>query len=127
MSTDDRQQGEFDRLLKAFHSAQERGDFEQAESFGLQCLVFASEEAERNPSESLRLVQEAHEHENAARWVQAEGAHRRALALAQAEGNKAMIFKAHDNLRSLYAICGTADQALQEAKAALEAARKTDR
>jgi tetratricopeptide (TPR) repeat protein len=48
------------------------------------------------------------------------------LALAQAEGNEAMIFKAHDDLRSLYAICGTADKALQEAQAALEAARKTD-
>ena len=126
MSTDDSQKGEFERLLKAFHSAQERGDFEQAESIGVQCLVFASEEAERNPTESLRLVQEAHEHEDAARWEQAEAAHRRALALAQAEGNEAMIFKAHDDLRSLYAICGTADKALQEARAVLEAARKTD-
>ncbi len=72
------------------------------------------------------MVQEAHEHEDAARWEQAEAAHRRALALAQAEGNEATIFKAHDDLRSLYAICGMADKALQEAQAALEAARKTD-
>jgi tetratricopeptide (TPR) repeat protein len=126
MSTDDSQEGEFERLLKAFRSAQESGDFEQAEFIGVQCLVFAAEEAERNPSESLRVAQEAHEHEAAARWEQAEAAHRRALALAQAEGNEAMIFKAHDDLRSLYAICGTADKALQEAQAALEAARKTD-
>ena len=126
MSTDDSQQGEFERLLKAFHSAQERGDFQQAESIGFQCLAFASEKTERNPSESVRLVQEAHEHEDAARWEQAEAAHRRALALAQAEGNEAMIFKAHDDLRSLYAICGMADKALQEAQATLEAARKTD-
>src|SRR6266849_8256287 len=110
MSTDDSQKGEFERLLKAFHSAQQRGDFEQAESIGVQCLVFAFEEAERNPSESLRLVQEAHEHEDAARWEQAEAAHRRALALAQAEGNQAIIFKAHDDLRSLYALCGTLDK-----------------
>src|SRR4030095_10852075 len=53
-----------------------------------------------------------------------EAAHRRALALAQAEGNAAMIFKAHDDLRGLYAICGTADKALQEAQAALEDARQ---
>ena len=126
MSADDSQKGEFERLLKAFHAAQERGDFEQAESIGVQCLVFASEDAERNPSESLRAVQEAHEHEDAARWEQAEAAHRRALALAQAEGNEAMIFKAHDDLRSLYAICGEPDKALHAAQAALEAARKTD-
>ena len=79
---DDSQECEFDRLLQAFHAAQERGDFEQAESIGMQCLVFTSEEAERNPNESLRLVQEAHEHEDAARWEQAEAAHRRASALA---------------------------------------------
>ena len=126
MNMDDNQKGEFEGLLKAFHEAQERGDFEQAESIGVECLVLATEEAERNPSESLRLVQEAREHEDAARWEQAEAAHRRALALAQAEGNEAMIFKAHDDLRSLYAICGMADKALQEAQAALEAARKTD-
>ena len=126
MSIDDSQKCEFGRLLQAFRTAQERGDFEQAESIGMQCLVFASEEAERNPNESLRLVQEAHEHEDAARWEQAEAAHRRALALAQAEGNEAMIFKAHDDLRSLYAICGAADKALQEAQAALQAARKSD-
>lgn len=126
MSMDDSQKGEFERLLKAFHSAQERGDFEEAESIGVQCLVFASEDAERNPSESLRLVQEAREYEGAARWEQAEAAHRRALALAQAEGNEVMIFKAHDDLRSLYAVCGKADQALHAAQAALEAARKTD-
>jgi tetratricopeptide (TPR) repeat protein len=121
---DDSQKDQFERLLKAFHEAQARGDFAQAESIGVQCLVFAAEEAARNPNESLRLVQEAHEHEDAARWEQAEAAHRRALALAEAEGNEGMIFKAHDDLRSLFAIRGMADKALQEAQAALAAARK---
>src|ERR1039457_4032104 len=122
---DDSQKDQFERLLKAFHEAQARGDFAQAESIGVQCLVFAAEEAARNPSASLRLVQEAHEHEDAARWEQAEAAHRRALALAEAEGNEGMIFKAHDDLRSLFAIRRMADKALQEAQAALAAARKT--
>ena len=126
MSTDDSQNDKFEQLLKAFHAAQESGDFEQAESIGAQCLVFAMEKAERNPSESLSLVQEAHEHEDAARWEQAEAAHRRVLALAEAEGNEAKIFKAHNHLRSLFAMRGAADKALQEAQAALEAARKTD-
>jgi hypothetical protein len=67
---DDSQKDQFERLLKAFHEAQARGDFAQAESIGIQCLVFAAEEAARNPSASLRLVQEAHEHEDAARWEQ---------------------------------------------------------
>lgn len=126
MSKDDSRTGEFSRLLQAFHAAQEGGDVKQAESIGVQCLLFAAEEAERKPSESLRLVEEAREHEDAARWEQAEAAHRRALALAEAEGSEAMIFKAHNDLSSLYAICGTADSALQEAQAAVEAARSTD-
>ena len=123
---DDSQKDQFERLLQAFHAAHERGDFAQAESIGVQCLAFAAEEAARNPSERLRLVKEPHEHEDAARWEQAEAAHRRALALAEAEDHEAMIFKAHDDLRRLFAIRGAADKALQEAQAALEAARKTN-
>jgi len=126
MRTDDNQKWEFEQLLKAFHAAQERGNFEQSESVAIQCLAFAAEEAGRNRSESMRLAQEAHEHENAARWEQAEAAHRQALALAEAEGNEAMVFKSRDGLRSLFVIRGTADKALQEAQAALAAARKTD-
>ena len=123
---DDSQTDEFSRLLQAFQAAQERGDVKQAESIAVQCLMFASEEAERNPSESLRLAEEAREHEDAARWEQAEATHRRALALAGAEGNEARIFKAHNDLSSLYAIRGRPDSALQEAQAAVQAARKTE-
>jgi tetratricopeptide (TPR) repeat protein len=125
MDMDDSQKNEFSRLLQAFHEAQERGDFKQTEAIGLQCLAFASEEAARNPSESLRLIEEADEHENAARWEQAEAAHRRALALAEMEADAAMIFKAHENLGHLHALLGNADNALREAQAAVEAARNT--
>lgn len=123
---DDSQKDQFTRLLEDFHAAQERGDFERAESIGIQCLAFAAEEAAKNPSEDLRLVMEAREHEDAARWEQAEAAHRRALALAEAAGHEGKKFKAHDDLSSLFAIRGMADKALQEAQAALEAARKSE-
>lgn len=49
----------------------------------------------QNPNECVRLIEEAGEHENAARWEQAEITRRRILALAEAEGNPAMISKAH--------------------------------
>jgi hypothetical protein len=71
-------------------------------------------------------VQEASEHEGAARWEQAEAAYRRILTLAEAEGNQAALFKAHDDLRTLFAMRGLGDQALQEAQAAVAAALKTD-
>jgi tetratricopeptide (TPR) repeat protein len=118
------QQGEFGRLIQAFHQAQERGEVEKAEALGVQCLLLASKVAEEEPSESLRLVEEACDHENAAQWEQAEEAHRSALALAEAAGNPAMIFKAHDDLSNLYIMRNMPDQALEEAQAALGAARK---
>jgi tetratricopeptide (TPR) repeat protein len=48
------------------------------------------------------------------------------LALAEAEDSQAAIFKAHSDLSSFYVIRGMADSALQEAQAALGAARKSD-
>jgi len=126
MDMDDSQQNEFGRLLKAFHEAQERGDFKEAESIALSCLMFASEFAEKNPTESSRLIDEAGEHESAARWKEAESARLQVILLAKAEGNAAIISKAHNDLSSLYAILGNADGALLEAKAAVVAARKAN-
>ena len=126
MNTDDSQKAEFCRLLNAYQAANEHDDVQAMELLVAQMFSIASEEAARNPTERLRLMQEAHEHEDAARWEQAEAVHRRILVLAEVEGNEGKIFKAHDDLRSLFAIRGMADEALQEAQAALEAARKTD-
>jgi hypothetical protein len=67
---DDNEKSEFTGLIQAFHAAKERGELGQAESIGFQILSFSAEEAERNSSESLRLILEAHEHEDAARWEQ---------------------------------------------------------
>ena len=87
--------------------------------------MFASEEAARNPSEDLRLILEAREHEDTARWERAEAAHRQAVVLAEIDGNEDKILKAHDDLSSLFANRGMADKALQEAQVALAVARKT--
>jgi tetratricopeptide (TPR) repeat protein len=72
------------------------------------------------------VVQEAIEHEDAARWEQAEAARRRVLALAEIEGNQAMIYKAHSDLSNLYTLRALTDRALEEAVAGVEAARKSD-
>ncbi len=61
----------------------------------------------------------------AARWDQAEAAHRQALALVQAEGNAALICNAHDKLSVFYAMLGNVDRALAESQAAVAAARTT--
>lgn len=123
---DDSQKDQFTRLLNAYQAANERGDIQVMESLAAQLLSIAASEQARNPSKDLRLRQEASECANAGRWEQAESAYRRALALAETEGNHAMIFKSHSDLSGLHQIRGMSDRALQEAKAAVDAARKSN-
>ena len=126
MNAEENQKAEFCRLLNDYQAANERGDVQAMESLAVQLLSVAASEQARNPSEDLRLRQEAIECANAGRWEQAEAAYWRALALAEAEGNHAMIFKSHSDLSSLHQIRGMSDRALQEAKAAVDATRKSN-
>jgi len=123
---DENQKPEFIRLLQAFQEAREHDDVKAAESLAVQCLAFVAEEAARNPSDRLRLIEEAIEHEKVAGWEQAEAVRRRVLALAETEANPVMIYKAHTDLCNLYTIRGLTNPALQEARAAADAARKSD-
>ena len=126
MNAEENQKAEFCRLLNDYQAANERGDVQAMESLAAQLLSVAASEQARNPSKDLHLRQEASECANAGRWEQAEAAYRRALALAETEGNHAMLFKSHSDLSSLHQIRGMSDCALQEAKAAVDAARKSN-
>jgi tetratricopeptide (TPR) repeat protein len=116
----------FKQLLQAYHKAMQRGDIQEAEAIGVECLLLASDEAEDNPSADLQLKMEAHDHENAADWSQAEAAYRQALELAQTQKQDAMIYKAHADLSNLYSLLDQKDRALEESTGAVEAARRTD-
>ncbi len=116
----------FEALLLAYQEAMEHGDIEKAEAIGVQCLLFAGEQAEKEPSEDLRLKEAAHDFEARADWQQAEASYRKALELAQAQQNDAFIYKAYDDLGQLYGMLGRHDEALEAAKTALEAARRAD-
>lgn len=117
---------ELEKLVQDFRAAQERGDFQLAEGVAIQSLMLAAADAQRNPSERLQGVLEAHEHAAAARWDQAEAAYRQALAAAEAEGKEALICESHRQLCGFYATQGQVDRALEEAQAAWAAARKSD-
>lgn len=119
-------QDRFEELFEAYRDAVEQGDVEAQESIGAECLMLASEHAEICESENLRLTLEAREHEEAARWPEAEAAHRRALALAETENDDWAAYKAHADLSALYDLLGQGAKALEEAQAAVEAARKVD-
>ena len=116
---------EFARLLEAFHAAMERDDVKSAESIASQCFSHVVEHQKKNPSDDFRLLDVAREHENAAHWEQAEAAYRQFLALAKTETNPAYAYRGHIDLSDLYRIRGKLDCALEEAKVAVEAARKT--
>ncbi len=126
MAKDNNQMGEFERLLQAYKEAQESDDIKLSETIILQLFAIAQEEAERNPTKRGRLIEEAQEHEEAARWEQAEAAYFQALALAETEGIAGMISKSHYDLGRLYEILGKTDNALQQAGAALKSARKAN-
>lgn len=115
----------FEELLQAYHDAMQRGDIEKAEAIGVECLVLASERAATEPSKDLQLKAEAHGYEAVADWQQAESAYRRALELAVTEKSDWAEFKAHHDLSSLHHLVGQEVDALSEAQAAVQAARRT--
>jgi tetratricopeptide (TPR) repeat protein len=121
---ENRQQQEFERLMKEFQAAQERNDADQIESLTARCLELAAEFHEQNPSEHLRLCEQASEHETAARWDEAESCYRQALAIAETEGEPALICKGHQDLSNLFVMRGMAESALKEAEAAVAAMKE---
>ena len=110
-------------LLESYRVAVQRGETEAMEAAALRFMAFACEQSEKDPSADLRLNIQAHEHEAAGDWEKAEAAYRQVLALALAEKNAMLIFKAHSDLSGLYAFLGQKQRALEEATSATEAAR----
>jgi tetratricopeptide (TPR) repeat protein len=95
----------------------------ESQSLALQFLAFVSANADEKPSAELEAKAEAHRREAVAEWLRAEAAYRRSLALAG--GNPAMVYKAHDELSSLYELLGRDADALAEAHLAANTARVT--
>jgi hypothetical protein len=114
---------EFMRLLEELNDARERGDVEEEELLGLQCLAIASKHAEEDQSPWLRAVTHAHSLEGAKEWDLVELAYRDAVAAAKTEGLSGLIAKAHSDLSSHYARFGRDEEALREARSSVEAAR----
>jgi len=113
----------FESLLQAFQDAVERGETGEAEAISLECLALADAELSEEPSEELRLVMEAHEREDRADWAGAETLYLRILELADAEGHEMRQCKAHGDLSALYHLCGRQQEALEQARAAVETGR----
>jgi tetratricopeptide (TPR) repeat protein len=122
----DEARSRFVALLQARQKAALRGDVAEEERIGRECLSLAGEEAYEAPGPDLSLRLEAVAHEENADWSQAEAAYMKALELARSEGNDMAEFKAHSDLASLFGLQDRKGQALEQAQAALEAARRAD-
>ncbi len=126
MSDPDQATNEALPILDSYREALERGDNEAMENAAVQLMALACEQLEKEPSPELLLKMEAHEYENAGDWLKAEMAHRRALDLAQAQNNAALICKGHCDLSGLFAFLDQKQQALEEADFAVEAAKRAN-
>jgi tetratricopeptide (TPR) repeat protein len=126
MSEPKKPSAEFIASLETYQAAAASSDVAAMESAAIQVMAQVCEQAAKEPSENLRLVLEAHEHEAAGDWLKAEAAFRQALDLARKEGNAGIIFMGHSNLGGLFNLLGHAERALEEATAATEAARRAD-
>lgn len=117
---------EEEEWLQVYHDALQEGDAQAAEEAAMRFFVHACEQADREPSPDLLLKQEARHYEDTGQWHEAEAAYLQALALAQEQNNSMQVYKAQDDLSSLYHFLGNKERALETAQAALEAARLSD-
>jgi tetratricopeptide (TPR) repeat protein len=116
----------FNKLLRSFQKATQRGDIEAEEAIGLQALALASEEMSKEPSADLRLKMEAHEHEFRGEWEDAEKAYQQCIDLAKSENNSMALYKAHEDLAGLYGLLDEREKQWEQTSFALRAARDSD-
>lgn len=118
-------QKKFQEAIADWADATKGKDAEAAQAAAMEVLMLAAEEAERNPSPSLQLQQEADDLEEKCQWVEAERVRRQFLNMAEAEGNHGMIAKAQLDLSYNLRVRARMQEALEWVVAATESARRT--
>lgn len=117
---------EGEALLNAFRDALQDGDADAVEAAAARFFAHACEQNGKEFSPNVSLMQEAHEYEDTGAWDKAEMAYRQALSLAESQNSYVMVYKGREDLSALYRFLGRNEQALEEAKAALEAANRSE-
>jgi hypothetical protein len=117
---------EFERLMGTYTEALEAGRTEDAEAALMEFFALVAQHTPDEPSPELELLDEAARCEGAADWGGAEATYRKLLALAEKEDNAAMQYRAHESLARLNGLLGQHGAALDEARAAVAAARRAD-
>jgi tetratricopeptide (TPR) repeat protein len=116
----------FLRAIEAYRDGATTNNKQQMEAAALNALLLAAEAAQKNPSPSILLKQEAAECETRGDWAGAETCRRKVLAAEEATGKAALVSKAHQDLSRLFLLLGDLEQAAASAQAATAAARQAD-
>jgi tetratricopeptide (TPR) repeat protein len=116
---------DLERLIGAYTNALEAGRMEDAEAAVAELLAVAAQLPDESTPDSL-LLDEAKRREATADWAGAAAIYQRMLAWTQSEDNDFTQFRAHDQLAMLHGLLGRHDAALEEARAAVVAAHRTD-
>jgi tetratricopeptide (TPR) repeat protein len=116
----------FVQLLQAHEEAVRAGRMSEANDIAGNFMALVAQRAMEEPSPELLLQMEAQRCEEAADWPGAEVAYRRVLDRAVATGEVANQYKSFSDLSNLYELVGNETAALELARSATEAARRTD-
>ena len=112
--------------VTSYASAVREGRAEDAQAAAMKALFLAAEEAQRNPSASMKFTVKAAECERNHDWAGAEAAYRKVLRRQEAAGNPGMIAKARIDLSKLLRLTGKMGEASEFAASATDAARRAD-
>jgi hypothetical protein len=118
-------QPDLERLMGAYTDALEAGRMHDAEAAIMRFLALLAQTPDEPTPESL-LLDQAQCFEATADWAGAEAAYRRMLAPAQAQNHDYSQFRTHEQLAMLLGLLGRHGAALEEARAAVAAARRAE-
>ncbi len=116
---------QLERLAGAYADGLRTGRMEDAEAALLEFRALVAQFADKPTPESL-LREEAERCEASADWAGAEAAYRQMLERAREGDSDNAQFRAHSQLAMLHGLLGRYEAALEEARAAVAAARRAD-
>ena len=121
---------DFQRAIEVFQKASASENVEQMEAAAMSVFAAmaaaAAKSEDEEPSPEQKFDRAVRESEHRGDWAEAEVGLRQILPRVQAGEHHMAIFQAHHDLVELYRLLGRFDEAEEEARAAVAAARRSD-
>ena len=117
---------ELAELMRQYCEQIDQGAGPEANELGFELLCRVCAKAQENPTPEMQLGQQAAACEETGDWAGALEVRRERLRLAQASAEPEALFSAHRALARFHRLTGDGDAALDQARRATEAARRTE-